>query len=61
MKCEYIWELYISKVDMLKPLTPSPFDLQLTRSSINASQSKPAVILFSHIAQGASIELQLHV
>ena len=29
---------------MLNPLTPHPLDSQLTRSSINASQSKPAVV-----------------
>ena len=40
---------------------PPPLDSQLTRSSIYASQSKPAVfIVFSHIVQGAS-KLKSHV
>ena len=43
------------------PPPPPPLDSQLTRSSIDASQSKPAVaILFSNIVQGAS-KLKSHV
>ena len=47
----------------MRDIKPShlPLDSQLTRSSINASQSKPAVvILFSHIVQGAS-KLKSHL
>ena len=53
-------EVVYIKMRDVEPSHP-PLDSQLTRSSIDESQSKPAVaILFSNIVQGAS-KLKSHV